>query len=220
VSVSSALQAVPILGTLVPLMGTLLEALFPQTRRMLLISFFRQPDRRFYLREIQRIVQTGRGAVQREVSKLLAAGILRREEEHGRVYYSANPVSPIFADLQAIIDKTAGMSLVLADALETIQEIDVAFVFGSVARGEARSDSDVDLAVVGTAQFRVVVSALGEVQMRLGREVNPVVFTPDDIRARIERDEAFVRELMRSPKQFIIGNEDDLATMVKQSVAR
>ena len=193
----------------------MLEALFSQTRRRLLTGFFRQPARRFYLREIQRMVGTGHGAVQRELANLAEAGILSREEEHGRVYFSANHASPIFADLRAIVEKTAGLRVVLSEALAAVQGISAAFVFGSVAREEARPDSDVDLAVVGSASFRAVVSAMADAQLRLGREVNPVVFNPDDLRARIQRDDAFVRELMRGRKQFIVGTEDDLRAVAQ-----
>jgi predicted nucleotidyltransferase len=196
-------------------MGSPLEALFPRTRRLLLTGFFRQPGRRFYLREVQRLVGTGRGAVQRELASLAEAGILRREEEHGRVFFSANPESPIFADLRAIVDKTSGLAFVLTDALATIEGISVAFVFGSVARGEARPDSDVDLAVVGTVSFREVVSALSDAQARLGREINPMVFTSDDLGARIDSDDAFVREVMRGTKLFIVGTEDDLRAVAE-----
>jgi predicted nucleotidyltransferase len=160
-------------------------------------------------------VPTGRGAVQRELANLVEAGILQREEESGRVFFSADPTSPIFADLRAIVEKTAGLNVVVSDALASVEGITVAFVFGSVARGEARSDSDVDVAVIGATSFRKIVSALADAQMRLGREINPVLFSADELRNRIDRDDAFVRELIRGPKQLIIGTEDDLRAVAE-----
>ncbi len=195
-------------------MGSALTSLFSETRRSLLVGFYRKPDCWFYLREITRAVGKGQGAVQRELANLVEGGILIRKDEHGRSYYQANRASPIFAELRALVEKTAGVAVVVREALDHVKGISVAFVFGSVARKDERPDSDIDLAVIGDVSFRVVVGALGEAQMRLGREINPVVQGTQELRERWKKAEPFVREMMEGPKWFVIGTKDDLETMV------
>jgi uncharacterized protein len=90
-----------------------------------------------------------------------------------------------------------------------------AFVFGSVAQGSAKADSDIDLMVVGSLGLRKVTSLLSGVGNQLGREINPHVLTPEEYRERVRRKEHFVSTVMASQKLFVVGTEDDLAAMGK-----
>ncbi len=201
-------------------MGTaMLGALFPATREALLVSLFAQPDRRFYLRELIRAVGRGQGSVQRELKSLAQAGILVRTVSNGRVYYQANHGCPIYPELHRLIDKTAGIGVNLAMLLGSLEGIRVAFIFGSVARGEAGPESDVDLAVVGDASFRDVVGAIGAAQLSLGRDVNPVVYKAAELRRRVARGDHFALELMAASKQFVVGAQDELEAVVGKQVA-
>jgi predicted nucleotidyltransferase len=199
-------------------MGTILEALFPSTRRVLLVGFFRQPGRRFYLREVIRNAGTGQGAVQRELANLVEAGLLVREEEHGRVFFRANARSPVFQELRALVHKTAGVPAVVQDALKGVVGVSIAFIFGSVARGQEHAESDVDLAVIGDVGFRTVVGALSACHEALGREVNPVVYAERELRERLERGDPFVTELVAGPKWFVVGEANDLRALAGERV--
>jgi predicted nucleotidyltransferase len=197
-------------------MGSILEGLFPATRRSLLVGFLRRPRQRFYMREIIRFVGKGQGSVQRELGRLVAAGILTRETDHGRTYFRANQNCPVFPELRSLIEKTAGLVVVLERALGRTTGVLLAFVFGSVARGEERADSDVDLAVVGDARFRDIVAALRPAQQTLGREINPVVYSAVDLRQRLSEGDHFVHDLMSGPKTFVIGSPHDLGALVRE----
>jgi hypothetical protein len=84
------------------------------------------------------------------------------------VFYQANRRCPIFAELQGLVVKTAGVADVLRAALAPlVDRIVVAFVFGSFASGEPRKTSDVDVVVVGDAMFGAIVSALSAAQEKL-----------------------------------------------------
>jgi predicted nucleotidyltransferase len=55
--------------------------------------------------------------------------------------------------LHGLVLKTAGIVDMVGEALAPLADsIRAAFVFGSAARGEQRSDSDVDVLVVGDAR--------------------------------------------------------------------
>ena len=149
---------VPGVSTIVPVMGTMAStmessmavALLPQTRRALLGLLYGLPDRAFYLREIAAQVGSGMGQVQRELGRLTRAGILRRFEQGRHVFYQADRRCPIFDELRGLVVKTVAGSDQLRRALAELEDrIVVAFVFGSVARGEDRAESDLELFVVG-----------------------------------------------------------------------
>jgi predicted nucleotidyltransferase len=207
------------MGTIEPRMGTL-DSLFPSTRGALLTILFRNPDRRFYLREIMRVVGKGGGSVRRELDNLVEAGIVSEETETARTYFKANKACPIFKELRGIVMKTAGLADVLAAALRPIRKrIRVAFIFGSTSRQSDRPDSDVDVAIIGDVSLRVVVRALGPQQAAMGREVNPVVFSETEFRRRVKTGEHFARALLEGERWFVVGDQDDLEAVVGKQMA-
>lgn len=208
------LTTVPELGTFAPIMGTLLTSLFPSTRIALLECFFLHPDKRYYLREIIKKVDKGQGSVQREIGNLVSAGIVAAEKTDSKTYYVVNTRCLIYSELTAIINKTVGIIPILSRALAEIDGIEYAFVFGSIAIDEGRQDSDVDLAIIGHVSFRDVVRAISSDEFTIGREINPVVYSPEDFTRRYQAEEHFISELVRTDKQFLIGNQNDFTAMV------
>jgi predicted nucleotidyltransferase len=206
-------------------MGTTLDhpatVLFGKTRRAVLSLLYGHPSQEFYLREIARISGTGLGAAQREMGQLTAAGIVVRRASGRQVYFQANPKAPIFADLRNIVTKTFGVADLLRSALDGLaNRIRVAFVYGSVARGQEDESSDVDVMVIGDATFSEIVSALAPCQEKLGREVNPSVYPVQEFRSRLSHDHPFLREVLRKTKVFLIGNQRELSKLAKERLAR
>ena len=198
----------------------LAAALFGRTRRGVLGCLFTHPDESFYVREIARAVGTGHGAVQRELTNLSKAGILRRQVDGRQVYFQANPETPIFVELKAIAIKTVGVGDALSRALAPLAErLDVAFVFGSFARGEPDFRSDVDVFIVGRATFASVSSALAPSESELGRAINPVVMAREEFQARLTDGERFVTTVVSEPKVLIVGSADELERLVGEGVA-
>ena len=213
-----ALKVEPNSGTMAPKMGANLEheqigsALFGKTRRGVLSLLYGHPDESFYVRQIARWVGAGQGAVQRELKRLSQGGVIRCSRRGRQVFYQANPGCPVYAELQGLILKTAGLADVLRDALERLgDKIKVAFVYGSMAGGGAGAASDVDLIVVGKLKFGEVVSALAEAQRKLSREVNPTVYPPEEFHQKVASDHHFLKTVLSSPKIFLVGDESELA---------
>ena len=192
------------------------EVLFGRTRRAVLALLYGHADEEFYLREIIRSAGAGQGAMQRELGLLVGAGLVLRRAHGRQVYFRANPENPIYKELRGLLLKTAGVADVLREALAPqAASISVAFVYGSVARGEERRASDVDLLVVGDASFAAVAQALAPAQRRLGREVNPTVFTPAEFRQKLTAGHHFLRSVTEREKLFLFGNEHDLRRLGK-----
>ena len=200
-----------------PPLDKLSATLFGKTRRAVLGLLYGHSDQAFYLRQIVRLTGVGLGAVQRELEKLSSAGIIRRTQRGNQVYFEANTQCPVFKELKNLIVKTVGLGQVLKQALAPLSNrIDVAFVYGSVARGEETRTSDIDLLVIGRATFADVVSALGNAQDALGREVNPAVYPAREFKTKLAGRNHFLRTVMEKPKLFLIGDEHELARLAQE----
>jgi uncharacterized protein len=209
------------MGTIVPEMGTqsfdrIGEVLFGRTRRAVLALLYGHPDEEFYLRQIIRAAGVGQGSMQRELEQLVGSGLVLRHTLGRQVYFKANPDSPVYKELRSILLKTAGVADVLREALASMAAlIDVAFVYGSVARGDERRASDVDIMIIGNASFAEVSRALGAAQQRLGREVNPTVYTPGEFSKKLAVGHHFIRSVAERDKVFLFGNEHDFRRLGK-----
>lgn len=183
----------------------------PARRAELLTALLIDPGRWWYLSELARAVGTTASSLQRDLSALTAADILQRRQDGNRVYYRAHPGCPLLPELRGLIAKTTGVVGVLREALAPMMKrIRVAFVFGSVARGEADSSSDVDLLVVGDVGHVDLVEPLRVAGDRLGRPVNPCVFPPAEFEQKVAAGHYFLKTVLGDDKLFVIGGEDEL----------
>lgn len=185
--------------------------LFSDYRRRVLGLLLLHPDTTYHVRELARLTGTSAGTLHKELTKLTTGGVLRRQEVGNQVRYSADRDCPVFEELASILRKTSGLVDVLVEALSSIEKnIALAFVFGSVARGEQQSNSDVDVMLVGNLGFADAVQVLHPVQVTLQREINPVVYSLEEFRRRAASHDSFIREVLSQPKLFVVGNENEL----------
>lgn len=194
-------------------MSTLLaETLFKEQRRKVLGLLLLNAEQSYHVREVARLTGTAAGSIHKELKKLEQAGILTAQKTGNQLHYQANHRCPVFDELASLLRKTSGIADVLRQVLATLSEqIDVAFVFGSMASGEAGVHSDIDLCVVGEVSFAELVKALYPCQQMLGREINPKSFTPSEWQQTRKNNTVFLQELLHKPVINVIGNRDDLA---------
>jgi len=189
----------------------LAELLFKDYRRRVLGLLLLHPDKAYHVREIARLTGTVAGTLHKELSRLAEAGILLKQSSGNQVLYQANRDGLIYEELASILRKTSGVVDVLADALSPlIDEIDVAFVFGSMASGKATSTSDIDLMIIGDVGFAEVVKATHGVQATLGREINPKVYNKEEWNRMFKKQDAFIKDVITKPKLFVLGDEHKL----------
>src|ERR1035437_1449682 len=166
----------------------IIDALFPEIRGKILAATLTRPEKSWYLSELSTFLHTRPSSLQREVDALSKAGILEQTRDGRRVYLKPNALSPVFIDLKNLIAKTAGLVPVLQEALEDIGEhIKIAFLYGSIARSEEVSESDVDLMVIGTVGLSEMVPALKSAEAILGRPINPTVYSLEEFRSEERR---------------------------------
>jgi predicted nucleotidyltransferase len=218
---------IPILGINMPNMGmkekpavysvregtSLADALFSTIQQRVLAYLFGQPERSFFATELIRLAGGGSGAVQRELARLEDSGLVTVTRVGTQKHYQANPKSPIFSELCAIAQKTVGLAEPLREALKPLSKrIAAAFIYGSVAKKRDTATSDIDLMVIsGKVTYADLFVALEEASERLGRKVNPTVYSPQELAKRVKQDNAFVTRVLAQPKIWLFGGESDLA---------
>lgn len=189
----------------------LAETLFSDYRRRVLALLLLRPEEHFHVREISRLTAVPAGSLHRELRLLADAGLLARHAAGNQVRYQADRDCPIFEELAGIFRKTSGLADVIRLALQPLSaNVTAAFIFGSVAKGAERATSDVDVCVVGSATFTEIVTALADMRLKLGRDINPVVMSHEKFLSGVKTGEQFVTRIMDEPKLFLIGDEHDL----------
>ena len=184
-----------------------IDALFPKTRQAILAATFGEPRRWWYMRELARHLRLTPSSLQRELASLVRGGILVQKRDGKHVYFQAATESPIFQELQGLILKTAGLADVIRDALKPLaNRIQWAFVYGSVARSEEHSTSDVDLMIIGHIGLADVSGPLRKAERRLNRPINPTTYTADEFTSKVKSNHHFIGTVMRSKKLFIMGD--------------
>jgi predicted nucleotidyltransferase len=212
----------PNLGMIMPRMGTksaparaagLGSALFTGTQQRVLAILFGQPDRSFYANELIGLAGAGSGAVQRELKRLVDAGLLTVRAIGSQKHYQANAASPIFPELQGIVQKTFGLAEPLRAVLHPLREqIIAAFVYGSVAKKTDTVASDIDLMVISDElAYADLFGALEKAGSAIGRTVNPTILTRKDLAKKVKAKESFITRVLAQPKIWIVGDDSALA---------
>ena len=182
-------------------------ALFSDSQSRVFRWVFGQPERSFHLSELRRLTGLGSASLQRELGKLAAAGLVRSEKVGNLRVFQANTESPVYEELAGLTRKTLGAQPLLQDALASIQaKIDLAFIYGSVAKGTDTATSDIDVVLVGkNLLLSEILGLLLPVESQLGRKINPTLFTLAEYKRRLAEKDSFLNRVLRQPVIPLIG---------------
>lgn len=200
-------------GISIHTMGILAEILSSNIRAEIFRNLFGVEKQSLHLREIERRTGFAVGTVQQEIKKLLRLDIITRIKNGNRSYYKANTNHPLYPEIRNLVLKTNGLADLLKQALSAELKIKIAFVFGSFARKEEKTASDIDLMIIGDIGLRKLTGLLMDVSEKLGREINPYRLTESEFIKRKREKDHFLQEVLASPKIFITGTEDELEAM-------
>jgi len=190
-------------------MNLLAELLSSRVRAEIFRLLFDGREDELHMRELERRSGSAIGTIQTEVSKLSRLGLVLRRRDGNRLYYRANLDHPVYPDVLGLVTKTVGVVGLLREALVECSDVEFAFIFGSMARGEETAGSDVDLMILGTIGLRRLSGVFAGVAERVGREINPHVMKVEELVQRKKEGKHFVSELVSSPKILIKGQADD-----------
>lgn len=180
-------------------------------RQGILKLFFSNKNKEFYLSEIAKIMNVSRGTTQREAEKLEKIGILKSEKKNNLRYFILNRQDPLFEEWESIIRKTIGIETELEKVLQKIGRIRFAFIFGSYAKGDFKSDSDIDLFIVGNPDEDIVISKIKKIEKEINREINYHIYSEKEFQKRIKTD-SFLQNIT---KKYILltKNKNEFETI-------
>lgn len=193
-------------------MNLLAEILSSSTRAEALRLLFDLSDTELHHREMVRRSGMSESAMRQELNKLVRLDLVRRRQDGNRVYFKANREHPLFPELQGLVLKTVGLPALLHSRLQ-VPQVRVAFIFGSLAAGQERAGSDVDLMVIGDLGLRGLTDLLSGISETIGREINPHMMTVTEYQKRKKAADHFVTRVLEGRKLFLVGTEHELEAM-------
>jgi predicted nucleotidyltransferase len=208
---------------------TIADSLFTKTQQKVMGLLFRKPDTSFYLNEIVRLADMGKGTIKRELEKMTQAGLLTVKRIGNQTHYQANPASPVYDELISISRKTFGLADIIRQALQADSSfladdslftddpslakgsIQYAFIYGSIAKGEDTAQSDIDLMIIGDdLAYADVMNLLIPIEKELQRPINPSIYTLEDFNKKLDEKNSFIVRVLEQKKINVIGNANGI----------
>lgn len=193
----------------------MIEKLISSKARVEILKLFLfNPRDSYYQSQIASLAHQPIRAVQRELKRLQEIGLVMKSSHGNRTLYQANRKCAIFEELKSIFRKTVGIAAALKGILEDKDAIKLAFFYGSYAKGEESSSSDIDLMVVGDISSRELSRLLAKPKREFVREINYAHFPENEFRQRVKRRDHFLTSVLAGKKVFLIGDDDELKKII------
>lgn len=190
---------------------SLKDAVFTDSQAKVYLWIYGQPERSYHLSELRRLTGLGSASLQREINRLVVAGLANSTLQGNQRQISANRQSPLFKELSDLTCKVMGAAALLKEALLPIeQKIEVAFLYGSVAKQSDTAESDIDIMIIGSdLTLSALLDQLLPVEEMLCRKVNPTCYTVNEFKKRLSDTDSFVNKVLSQPIIQLFGNIDD-----------
>jgi len=179
-------------------------------RRDLLALFFTNQSKKYYLRELQRMLGYSAGSIRRELLRFQEDNLFETQRTGNLLYYSLNTKHPLFKELKNIVFKTVGVEGLMKKELSSIKNIVFAFIYGSFANGKEKFASDIDLMIIGEPEDSPLYEKIAELEKKLEREINPSIYSIKEYKIKKKDKNGFITDLLSNPKIMLIGKKDDL----------
>ena len=195
----------------------MLEKLFTSKVRVKLLKLLvLNPDREFYIRELERELKENVNSIRRQLNNLEKIEIVKKRKEGNLLLYSFNPFGIISSELKQMILKTVGSFKLIKESLQSLKGIKFAFIFGSFAKGTETKRSDIDLLIVGNMDEDQLIEKLSKVERKIGREINYLLWSENFLKKKIKQKDAFLLEILKGPIKMLIGDEGEFRKLVKR----
>lgn len=172
--------------------------------------YFTNPDKSFYLRELERELDIPVSMLRKELINLEKDGLFISSRTGNLLYYSLNKKYPLYNEIKSIVFKTIGIRGTLSKKLSSLKNIDVAFIYGSYAKNQDRAKSDIDLFLIGNIDENRLLEKVNKLEKEFKREINYSLYSRKDFKKKKEQKDSFIEDVLENKKVFLIGEEDDL----------
>lgn len=182
-------------------------------RREILRLYFSDPQKEYYLRELERVLESPVAYIRRELLKLEKFGLFKKRREANLLYFGLNKKHPLYNEIKSIVFKTIGVAGSLKKDLLKIPHIDYAFIFGSFAKREEYFGSDIDLMIIGNPDEDLLIKKISKLEEKLRREINYHIYSRSDLKKKIKEKNSFIINIIKGPKIFLIGKKDEFSKL-------
>ncbi|MBU2541235.1 MAG: nucleotidyltransferase domain-containing protein [Candidatus Omnitrophica bacterium] len=179
-------------------------------RRLILKVFLTNPENKYYVRQLSKLISVSVGSLHRELINLENEGILISNYLGNLRQFYVNKEHPLYKEIKQIISKTEGIEGRLKDYLKDTPGLKTIFIYGSFAEGKERADSDIDLFLLGQPSEDKLINKISDLEKEFTREINYTIYTKSDFKREKKKRNSFILDLMKHPKVFIKGKESDL----------
>jgi len=196
----------------------MIDALFgSKTRVKLLHLFLNNPGTSFYVREITRLIDEQINSVRRELSNMLAVGIITSDTADNKLYYEVNQRYEHYLSMRAIFgDQTDSAANVHASGkvvvdwqplVKELSGVRIAIASGMLVRGSA---SKIDLLIVGNVTPTRIKKVIAAIEKLEGRELSYSVITYDEFYYRLSVRDKFITEILNSNHLVVVDTDNVL----------
>ena len=172
--------------------------------------YFANTESSYYLRELERIFDIPVSILRKELMRLEEEEVFLSERKGNLLYYRLNTSYPLFEELKSIVRKTIGVEGLLRDAINSIEGVDTAFIYGSFAKGREKALSDVDLCFIGRVNEDQLIDKINAIEKSINREINYTLFSPEELKKKVRNKDGFILDLVDGKKIMLKGKEDDV----------
>jgi len=181
-----------------------------KARQAIFRLYFTNPEKSFYLRELERELGTPVSILRKELVSLEKEGLFSSSRQGNLLYYSLNKEYPLYSEIKAIVFKTVGIQGALSKALLDIKGIDAAFIYGSYAKSASNAKSDIDLFILGNPDEDILIEKINGLEKSLNREINYGIYKKANFEKKKKEKDSFIEDVLKNKKIFLVGGENDL----------
>ncbi|KKP80523.1 MAG: hypothetical protein UR82_C0091G0004 [Candidatus Moranbacteria bacterium GW2011_GWF1_35_5] len=176
-------------------------------RNALLKLYFFHPEKKYYIRQLERILKKPAAYVRKELLNLQGQGLLTSEFQGKERFFQLNQDYPLYGEIKKVVAKTIGLEAMLGKKLQKISSIESAFIFGSYAKGKEDGESDIDLMIIGNPNEDALIEVISKLEKTADREINYHIYKKAEFDKKSKNSNSFIASIIRNPKIFIIGHE-------------
>jgi predicted nucleotidyltransferase len=176
-----------------------------KARRRLLAYYFTNPASRLHLRDLAGRLDIDASNLSKELQRLEREGLFRAEVSGRQKYFQLDRKYPLFAEVRSIVAKTIGAVPHVAQSLKKMEGIEEAYLYGSFARNQLDTSSDIDILVIGNPDGAGLAEAMRKLGRQFGRDINYTVLTRKEFAARRARKDAFLENVWHNQRVTLVG---------------
>jgi len=181
-----------------------------KVRMKLFRLYYTNPDKEYYLRELERTLSTPVSVIRKELVALEKSGIFKLSKKANLCYYSLNKDYPLYNELKNIVFKTVGIQGALSGLLSSLEGIETAFIYGSYAKNETNTKSDIDLFIIGNIDEDQLIPGINKLEENLHREINYSLYSRSDFDKKKGEHDPFIEDIIKNPKILLMGEKNDI----------